>query len=143
MVFLKRLLIFISVLSLAYCNIPLTKHTLLEIDLKNGSKKIKLTFLDNQGKNIAIWEQDQKYFNWYNEMGYNGNGPDVPVDLILSIKKVIISSPLCISQTINVKFRKRYNSQSYTKYLHHGSKAHMQYTFKKLASLECDNSAEK
>jgi len=139
---LKRLFLFLFVLPIVYCNIPLTNHTLLEIDINNAvSQNIQLTFLNKQGETVAFWEQTNKYFNWYNEMGYNGNGPDVPVDKILSIKKVIISSPSCTPQTINLEFTKEYSPQDYTKYLHHGSKAHMQYTFKKRVSLECDNNA--
>ena len=142
MKYLKRLFLFLFVLPIAYCNIPLTNHTLLEIDINNDvSQSIKLTFLNKQGKIVAFWKQKNKYFNWYNEMGYNGNGPDVPVDKILSIKKVIISSPSCIPQTINLEFTKEYSPQNYTKYLHHGSKAHMQYSFKKRVLLECNKNA--
>jgi len=142
MKYLKRLFLFLFVLLIAYCNTPLTNHTLLEININNDvSQSIKLTFLNKQGKNVAFWEQKSKYFNWYNEMGYNGNGPDVPVVKILSIKKVIISSPSCIPQAMDIEFTKEYSPQDYTKYLHHGSKAHMQYNFKKRVTLECDNNA--
>ncbi|ORU92212.1 MAG: hypothetical protein A6F70_02055 [Cycloclasticus sp. symbiont of Bathymodiolus heckerae] len=143
MKYLKRLFIFLLVLTIAYCNIPLTKHTRLEIDVKGESQDIKFTFLNKQDEVVSFWEQKNNYFSWYNEMGYNGNGPDLSVDKILLIKKIIISSRLCIAQTISVEFTKEYSPQNYTKYLHHGSKAHMQYSFKRAVSLECDNNALK
>ncbi|MBV1932227.1 MAG: hypothetical protein KUG71_10990 [Porticoccaceae bacterium] len=140
MKYLKRLVLFLFVLPIAYCNTPFTKHTLLEIDINSDiNQTVKLTFFNKHGESVAFWEQTNKYFSWYNGMGYNVNGPDVSVDKILSIEKVIVSSPSCTPQTINVEFSKEYSPQDYTKYLHHGSKAHMQYSFKKRVTFECDN----
>ena len=44
---------------------------------------------------------------------------------------------------VQQQFTKEYSPQNYTKYLHHGSKAHMQYNFKRILLLECDNNPQK
>jgi len=137
-------LLFIIVISsmMTYCNLPLTSHTSLNLKI-NNTNEIKFSFLNIKNETIAQWKQANKYLHWYNEEGYNGNGPGIPVDKILTITKIIIESPSCKPTVVNVEFIKEYRPQNYTKYLHHGSKAHMQYTFSKSVNLECGEKAKR
>ena len=79
MKFVKGFFVSLFILSAAYCNIPLTKHTSIEIEVNNVNQIIKFTFLNMNDENIAVWEHENRFLNWYNEIGYNGNGPNVPV----------------------------------------------------------------